>query len=214
MRMPMSRNAMLIIAAGMYLALGAIAGYATVNAVVLILIAMDRYRWDRSRLSFVIIAICILVLIVNQFALFALVVLISLGIYYLRAKPPAVGTYVSKHQLFLNMRWNEQSWVLHSMSFWHAFGEVRMDMTLAVPEDRQLTIVLQGIAGNVDVIVPDDYGLEVEASVLLGQISFKDTKEGGMFHRFSWKSPDFDNRETQLKLQLFYLVGDIKIRTI
>lgn len=214
MRMPMSRNAMLIIAAGIYLALGAIAGYATVNAVVLLIIAMDRYRWDRSRLSFVIIAISILVLIVNQFALFALVVLISLGIYYLRAKPPTVGTYVSKHQLFLNMRWDEQSWVLHSMSFWHAIGEVRMDMTLAVPEDRQLTIVLQGIAGNVDLIVPDDYGLEVEASVLLGQISFKDTKEGGMFHRFSWKSPDFDTRETQLKLQLFYLVGDIKIRTI
>ncbi len=205
---------MLIIAAGIYLALGAIAGYATVNAVVLLIIAMDRYRWDRSRLSFVIIAISILVLIVNQFALFALVVLISLGIYYLRAKPPTAGTYVSKHQLFLNMRWDERSWLLHSMSFWHAIGEVRMDMTLAVPEDRRITIVLQGIAGNVDVIVPDDYGLEVEASVLLGQISFKDKKEGGMFHRFSWKSPDFDTRETQLKLQLFYLVGDIKIRTI
>lgn len=214
MRMPMSRNAILIIAAGIYLALGAIAGYATVNAAVLLMIGMDRYRWDRSRLSFVIIAISILVLIVNQFALFALVVLISLGIYYLRAKPPTVGTYVNKHQLFLNMRWDERSWVLHSMSFWHAIGEVRMDMTLAVPEERQLTIVLQGLAGNVDLIVPDDYGLEVEASVLLGQISFKDTKEGGIFHRFSWRSPDFDMRETQLKLQLFYLVGDIKIRTI
>ncbi|MFC5530060.1 cell wall-active antibiotics response protein LiaF [Cohnella yongneupensis] len=214
MRMPMSKNAMIIIAAGIYLALGGVAGYPTVNAALLILIGVDRYRYDRSRLSFILIAISILVLIVNQFALFALVVLISLGIFYFRARPPGVGTYTSKHQLLLNMRLDERSWVLHSMSFWHAIGEVRMDMTLAVPEDRQLTIVLQGLVGNVDLNVPDDYGLEVEASVLLGQITFRQTEESGIFQRLSWKSPNYDTCETQLKLQLFYLVGDIKIRTI
>ncbi len=210
----MSKNAMLVIAAGVYLALGAIAGYPTVNAALLLLIGVDRYRTDRSRLSFVLIVISVIVLIVNQFALFALVVLISLGIFYFKAKPPSAGTYVSKHQLVLNMRSEDRSWVLHSMSFWHGIGEVRMDMSLAVPEDKQLTIVLQGLVGNVDLIVPDDYGLEVEASVLVGQISFRQTTEGGMFHKLSWRSPDFETRETQLKLQLFYLVGDIKIRTI
>lgn len=211
----MPKTAMIVIAAGIYLALGAIAGYATVNAIVLLWLGIDRYRWDRSRLSFVLIAISILVLIVNQLAIFAIFILISLGIFYMRAKPPAAGgTYVSKHQLLLSMRLDESSWVLHAMSFWHAIGEVRMDMSLAVPEDKQLTIVLQGLVGNVDLIVPDDYGLEVEAAVLVGQISFGETKEGGMFQRLSWRSPDFENRETQLKLQLFYLVGDIKIRTI
>lgn len=214
MRMPMSKKAMTIIAAGLYLALGAVAGYATVNAALLLLIGVDRYRWDRSRLSFLLIAISILVLIVNQFAMFALVVLISLGIFYFKAKPPSAGRYVSKHQLLLNMRSDDRSWVLHSMSLWHAIGDVKLDMTLAVPEDRQLTIVLQGLVGDVDLIVPDDYGLEVEASVLLGQISFRNTTEGGLFHKLSWRSPDFEARETQLKLQLFYLVGDIKIRTI
>ncbi len=63
-----------------------------------------------------------------------------------RPPPPAAGgTYVSKHQLLLSMRLDESSWVLHAMSFWHAIGEVRMDMSLAVPEDKQLTVVLQGI---------------------------------------------------------------------
>lgn len=207
-------NAILFIAAGIYLALGGMAGYVTVNAVVLLLLGIERYRWDRSRLSIILIAVSTLLLIVNQFALFAVVVLVSLGTYYLQAKPPAFGTYVNKHRLFLNMRLDEQSWVLHSMSFWHVIGEIRMDMSLAVPEDKETTIVLQGLVGDLNLIVPDDCGLQVEASVLLGQISFKQMKEGGMFHRLSWRSPNYDECEQKLKLQLFYLVGDIKIRTV
>jgi lia operon protein LiaF len=212
--MKRSSNAILFIAAGIYVALGGVAGYATVNAVILLLIGIECYRWDRSRLSIILIAVSSLLLIVNQFALFAVIVLVSLGTYYIRARPPAFGTYMSKHKLFLNMRLDEQSWVLHSMSFWHAVGEIRMDISLAVPEEKETTIVLQGLVGDLDFIIPDDCGIQVEASVLLGQISFKQMKEGGMFHRMSWRSPNYDDCEQKLKLQLFYLVGDIKIRTV
>ena len=207
-------NAILFIAAGLYLALGAVAGYTTVNAAVLLLLGIERYRNDRSKLSILVIAVSTLVLIINQFALFTIVVLISLGAYYFRARPSAFGTHVSKHRVFLNMRLDEQSWVLQSMSFWHAVGEIRMDMSLAVPEDKETTIVLQGLVGDLDLIVPDDYGIQVDASVLLGQISFRQVKEGGMFHRLSWRSPNYEECEQKLKLQLFYLVGDIKIRTV
>ncbi|WP_239618609.1 cell wall-active antibiotics response protein LiaF [Cohnella mopanensis] len=207
-------NAILFIAAGLYLALGAMAGYTTVNAVVLLLLGIERYRSDRSRISIIVIVISTLVLIITQFALFAVVVLVSLGIYYFRGRPPTVGTYESKHRLLLNMRLDEQSWLLHSMSYWHAIGEIRMDMSLAVPEDKETTIVLQGLVGDLDLIIPDDYGIQVEASVLIGQVSFKQIKEGGMFHRLSWRSPNYDECEQRLKLQLFYLVGDIKIRTV
>jgi lia operon protein LiaF len=207
-------NAILFIAAGIYLALGAVAGYTTVNAVILLLIGIERYRTDRSRMSITVIVISTLVLIITQFALLVVVVLISLGIYYFRVKPPTFGAYFSKHRLFLNMRLDEQSWVLQSMSYWHAIGEIRMDMSQAVPEEKETTIVLQGLVGDLDILVPDDYGIEVEASVLIGQVSFKQIREGGMFHRLSWKSPNYDDCEMRLKLQLFYLVGDIKLRTV
>jgi len=114
----------------------------------------------------------------------------------------------------MNMRMEEQSWVLRSMSYWHAFGEIHMDMSLAVPEEKETTIVLQGVVGNVDLIVPEDYGMQVEASVLIGQASFRQIQEGGMIQRLSWKSPNYEQSEQKLKLQLFYLVGDIKIRTV
>jgi len=208
-----SSKAMLFVAAGLYLALGAVAGYTTVNAILLLLLGIERYRTDRSRISIIVVAVSTLVLIITQFAMFALLVLISLGIYYFRARPPEFGTYMSKHKLLLNLRLEEKSWVLHSMSFWHAIGEVRMDMSLAVPEDKETTIVLQGLVGDLDLVVPEDYGIQVDASVLLGQVLFRKTLEGGVLHRLSWRSPNYEQCEHKVKLKLFYLVGDIKIRT-
>jgi len=212
--MKLSNHAFLFIAAGLYLALGGIAGYATVNAAILLGLGIWRFRTDRSRWSIVLIAICALVLVLNQFILFILIVLLSLGIYYFRSRPSSSGLYRSTHRLFLNMRLDEQSWVLQSMSCWQAVGEIRMDASLAIPEEKDTTIVLQGLVGDVDLTVPEDYGLEVEASVLIGQIGFQQTRDGGMLHRVSWRSPDYDRREYRMKLQLFYLVGDIKIRTV
>jgi lia operon protein LiaF len=210
----LSNHAILFIAAGLYLALGGVAGYATVNAALLLYLGIDRFRWDRSKWSVILIAVSTLILIINQFALFAVIILISLGFYYFRSRPSVSAGHHNSHRILLNMRLDDQSWVLRSMSFWQAVGEIRMDMTLAIPEEKETTIILQGLVGDVDLTIPEDYGLHVEASVLIGSIGFRQTRDGGMLHRLSWRSPDYDSRENRLKLQLFYLVGDIKIRTV
>lgn len=209
-----SSPAFAFIAAGLYLALGGIAGYATVNAAILLLLGVYRFRTDRSRFSAAVVAVSTLVLIINQFALFAVIVLFSLGFYYFRSRPPAPGNYRGVHRPILHLRLDEQSWVLQSMSFWQAIGEIRMDMSLAIPEEKETSIVLQGLVGDVDLTIPEEYGLEIEASVLIGQVGFRQTKDGGVLHRLAWRSPDYDRKEFRLKLQLFYLVGDIKIRTV
>ncbi|MFC5702828.1 cell wall-active antibiotics response protein LiaF [Cohnella faecalis] len=214
--MKFTNNALLFIAAGLYLAVGNLTGYSTVNAVLLLLIGIDRFRLDRSKLSILLIAVSTIALIISQFALFAVIILVSLGIYYFRTRPHVVGESSpgNNHKLFLNLRLDEQSWVLQSLSCWHAVGEVRMDMSRAVPEARETVLILQGLVGDLDLAVPEDYGLQIEASVLIGKIGRGSTKDGGVLQRVSWRSPDYDEREHQLKLQLFYLVGDIKIRTV
>mgnify|MGYP001209449155 FL=1 len=209
-----SNHALLFIVAGLYLALGGIAGYTTVNAILLLWLAIDRFRTDRSRLALITIAVCALVLIVKQIGFVIVIVLVSLGIYYLKARPSGAGDGARRHRLLLNLRLDRQSWVLHPMSIWHAFGDIRMDLSLAIPEERETVIVLQGIVGNVDLIVPEDYGLDLEASTLLGQVGWNRQTEGGFFHRVSWRSPDYDAKEQKVKLQLFYLVGNVRIRPI
>lgn len=212
----LSPHALLFIAAGLYLAIGSIAGFAALNAAILLGLGIYRYRMDRHRLSIIVMAIAALVLVIDQFVLLAMIVLLSLGYYYYKSRqtPSGPGLYRIAHRLILNLRLDEQSWILKSMSFWQAIGEIRMDLSLAIPEEKETVIVLQGLLGDVDLTIPEDYGLEIEASVVIGQIGFGQSQDGGMLHRLSWRSPDYDQRENKVKLQLFYLVGDIKIRTV
>jgi lia operon protein LiaF len=210
----LSNHSILFLAAGVYLLFGGLAGYATVNAAILLALGFYRFRSDRNKLALAVVAISTLVLILNQFVLFALVVLLSLGYFYFRSRPAPPRLYRSAHRMFLNLRLGDRSWVLQSMSLWQAVGEIRMDMSLAIPEEKETFVVLQGLVGDVDLTVPEDYGLELEASVLFGQIEYRQHRDGGVLHRLSWRSPDYDQKEYRLKLQLFYLVGDIKIRTV
>ncbi|MBB6674984.1 cell wall-active antibiotics response protein LiaF [Cohnella nanjingensis] len=210
----LSKTSMVLIAAGLYLALGGLAGYATINAILLLWLGIERYRFDRSRLAIALIAISAIILVASNMGLVLVVILISLGIYFLKAKPPAKGNYVSRHRPILNLRLDQPSWVMHSMGYWHLFGEVRMDLSRAVPEEKETTIVLQGLVGDIDLIVPEDYGLQIEANVLAGQVAWNGKHENGMMNRIAWRSPDYDRQEYQVKLQLFYLVGNIKIRPI
>jgi lia operon protein LiaF len=212
--MKWSVRAMAFIVAGLYLVLGGAAGYATVNALVLLWLGYDRFRLDRNRLAAVLIAVSALTLIIQQFALFAVIALLSIGLYYWRVRSGTGRSASGKLKLYQRILLDEQSWVLQSFSSWHAVGDVRMDLSLAVPEEKETTIVLEGLVGDIDLIVPDDYGIQIDASVLIGQIGWQQQKDGGMLNRLSWRSPDYDKKEQHVKLHLFYLVADIKMKPI
>lgn len=210
----LSKKSLVFIAAGLYLAVGAIAGFATVNAAILLWLGIERYRQDRSRLSVAVIAVSAIVLVVNQIGLVLAIGLILAAIYYLRVKPSPGAGYVSRPRLILSMRQDRPGWVLRSMGCWHLYGEVRLDLSGVVPEDNTTNVVLQGIVGDIEIVVPEDYGVQVEANVLLGQVTVDGQGDGGMMRRISWSTPGFERQDQQIKLQFNYIVGNIRIRPI
>lgn len=210
----LSKKSLVFIAAGLYLAVGAIAGFATVNAAILLWLGIERYRQDRSRLSVAVIAVSAIVLVVNQIGLVLAIGLILAAIYYLRVKPSPGAGYVSRPRLILSMRQDRPGWVLRSMGCWHLYGEVRLDLSGVVPEDNATNVVLQGIVGDIEIVVPEDYGVQIEANVLLGQVTVDGQGDGGMMRRISWSTPGYTRQDQQIKLQFNYIVGNIRIRPI
>lgn len=210
----LSRKAMALIAAGLYLAIGAIAGFATINAALLLWLGIERYRLDRSRLSVAVIAVSAIVLVVKQIGLVIVLGLILAAIYYLRVRPAGGAGFAGKPRLILNMREGHPGWVLRSMGCWHLYGEVRLDLTGSVPEDNNTNIVLQGLVGDIEIVVPEDYDVHIDANVLLGQISTGGQDDGAMRRRLSWSSPGLPGQGQRIAIQLHYIVGNIRIRPI
>ncbi|MNR22610.1 hypothetical protein D3C85_1395720 [compost metagenome] len=72
--------------------------------------------------------------------------------------------------------------------------------------------MFQGVVGDIDLVISEDYGVEIEAFVMFGQIEFGPDKETGMVNRLYWRSPNYELREKKVKIMISYLVGDIDIR--
>ena len=209
--MVLSRKAIVFIAAVLYLVLGHWLGFLTVNAAILLWLGFEWFSRDRSRWAVALMAVCALIILIHQFELFAALVLISLAIFLLKDRSAPTGTMAGRHRLYLAMRQEDETWMLRSFASWHLVGEVRLDLTRAVPEEPETTIVLQGIAGDVDLIVPEDWGINIDASVLVGQIKWPRSPEGAGVNRLSWRSPDYEHRPVRVNVQAIYLIGDIKI---
>jgi lia operon protein LiaF len=212
-RLPMvlSRKAIVFIAAVLYLVLGHWLGFLTVNAAILLWLGFEWFRRDNSRWAFALMAVCALIILIHQIELFVAIVLISLAMFLARGRPAsAKGNTAGRHGLYLAMRQEDETWLLHSFASWHLVGEVRLDLTRAVPEEQETTLVLQGIAGDVDLIVPEDWGVNIDASVLVGQIKWRSPDAAGV-NRLTWRSPDYEHRPVRVNVQVLYMIGDIKI---
>ncbi|MNJ00048.1 hypothetical protein D3C73_1592820 [compost metagenome] len=72
--------------------------------------------------------------------------------------------------------------------------------------------MFQGIVGDIDLVVPEDYGVEIEAFVMFGQIEFEPNRETGMLNKLYWKSPNYDNSDQKVKIIISYVIGDVDIR--
>ena len=61
-------------------------------------------------------------------------------------------------------------------------------------------------------MIPDYYGVEIEASILFGSIHMDDRKETGILNRVRYKSPNYETSEYKVKFIVSYLGGDLNIR--
>ncbi|RRJ61943.1 hypothetical protein EHV15_02345 [Paenibacillus oralis] len=170
-------------------------------------------RGERVKTGYIFLAIGGGIILLDNFMLVLAILMISLGFYYAKIrKTQPQGNYVQKQNITSSIHWNRDPWSLRNTSMWHVLGELNIDLSLAIVEGQSNILMFQGIVGDVDLVVPEDYGVEIEAFVLFGQIDFGPDKETGMLNRLYWKSPNYDAREQKVKIMISYLVGDVDIR--
>ncbi|MNT92749.1 hypothetical protein D3C71_1857340 [compost metagenome] len=91
-------------------------------------------------------------------------------------------------------------------------GETDLDLSLAMAEDKETIMLFQGIFGDMDLHLADNYGVEIEAFVLFGSIEFGNHRDTGMMNRLNWKSPNYETSEQRIKVSVSYLMGDLDVR--
>jgi lia operon protein LiaF len=218
---PMEKNnrnrnaAIVLIAAGLLLLANHHISFFTVVAILCIIVGVKKIRSDSARKGYVLLAIGLLILLGGHLSLIVSVILLSLGFFYINSKRIHKDeTYIQKQSLVDSIRWGKDPWVLRNSSIWNVIGEVQIDLTYALFEHKETTLILQGVIGDVDIIVPEDVGVSVTASVLFGQLVVGPEKEVGLMNKIVWQSQDYAECDQQVKLIISYIVGDIDIKIV
>lgn len=208
-------TAILLIVAGAYFLLGKLVGFVTVSAVLLIALGGYKVKTDgEAKGYFVLIAGCVL-LFGNHFSLFLAIVLISLGSFLIKSRRVhRDDPHEQKQTIIDSFRMDKEAWTPTNMSRWSLFSEMRLDLSLAMQEEEEVVIMMQGFVVDVDIVLPPDYGLSLESHLLIGRVSIGDEKEGGMLNKRLWQSPNYEHCTHRMKLIVDCIVGDIEIKTV
>lgn len=205
-----------LIAAGLFILLSkVIANPATIIALFMVLLGFYSVRNGSQKKGYVLLGIGGFILVGSHLTVVLALVLMSMGFFYLKSRQVhGEGTVFQKTKLIESLKRDREPWILRSMSLWYAVGELRLDFSLALPEEKEITLVLQGLIGDIDIIIPEDMGLSVQSSVVFGQLEVGRERESGMMNKIHWQSPHYAEAEQKVKLLVSYIVGDIDIKVL
>jgi lia operon protein LiaF len=211
-----SRNtALVLIGAGVFLLLDHTVGFFPIIAVILILLGIHRVRSRKERKGYVMMGIGAVILFGDYLTIVVSIVLISLGIFFIRSKQVHKDdTYIQKQKIVDSVRLGREPWILRNTSTWYLVGETYIDLSLAILEQKETTLILQGVVGDIDIKVPDDIGVSVTASMMFGQLQIAEQKETGVMNKVVWQSDNYQNCDHRVKLVLSFIVGDIKVKVL
>lgn len=208
-------TALLLIAAGAFLLFGNIFGFFTITAFLILFLGIYKLRADGGKMGYLLIAIAAIMLLNSNMIIILSLILIACGYILLTTKQlPKVETYVHKQNILESIRWDREQWIFRNTSITCLIAEAHLDLSLAILEDELTTLVLQGLVGHVEIIVPEDLGLKINTNLLIGQLELVGEKEAGFFNKTSWQSPNYLTSTYNVELNLSFVVGEIKVRRL
>jgi lia operon protein LiaF len=223
-----NRNtAFLFIGAGLYLAIGHLINFVSASAMVLAALGFVIVRAtagvERRDLSgYVLLILAGLVLVANHWGFMIGVVAAAVGWFLYKTKGkadsangnPSMPSYVKQH-IVGSIRWGQGvAWTVRSSELSVAIAEIQIDLTNAIFEEPLTILHLQGIIGDIDIVVPEDVGLTVNAQVTIGEIQVAGEKGAGLMNRLVWRSPNVGTAEHQVQLNLSYLIADVDVKVL
>ncbi|MDF2723768.1 MAG: rane protein [Paenibacillus sp.] len=211
-----NRNtAIVLIAAGLFILVDHYVQFFTVAALLFVALGIYKIRNSTGKVGYMMIGVGVVLFFSGHFTFMLSIVLISLGLFYMQSKKQHRNDAYSQKQSFVeSFKRDKEPWELKNTSMWNVVGEIYMDLSLVMLDQQETTVVLQGVFGDVDIIVPEYLGVSVNASALIGKIHADTEKETGLVNKLIWQSPNYESCDQKVKLVISYLVGDIDIKSV
>ncbi len=103
---------------------------------------------------------------------------------------------------------------LKDMTIRNAIGDIKIDLSKAIIPDGETVIVVNGWIGDIDIYIPDDLDISIQAMVSLGELDIFDNNQSGFNRSISVTTKDFKDAPKRVKIVLALFIGDIDVRYV
>lgn len=127
------------------------------------------------------------------------------------------GNWLGRHgdwedvgQMFGDVRLG-RGWKLRNASISMMFGDLQLDLSQAQVDPGEYRLEISLIAGDVDVYVPADVEVAVEAEAYAGRLRVFSQERGGVSPAISYESPGYGTAEKKVRIRAYLGAGDFAV---
>ncbi|MCT2535576.1 cell wall-active antibiotics response protein LiaF [Aquibacillus koreensis] len=108
-------------------------------------------------------------------------------------------------------KFNTPNWKVEPMELWNAVGDYHLDFTKAFIPDKEIPIRIQGWAGDIRILMPENLEFSLEAHVKAGDIHVFGESSEGISRELSFVTPNYDESTRKLNIYLNLKAGSIRV---
>lgn len=125
-----------------------------------------------------------------------------------------VGTPQMKSALIGDLNLMGARFELNEMTIWHGIGDVKIDLSKAIISEGETVLVINGWIGDIDIYIPYDLDVSINATVTIGDLEVLNYKQGGLNRNITLSTKDYKLSNRRVKIILSLFVGDIDVRYV
>jgi hypothetical protein len=95
---------------------------------------------------------------------------------------------------------------------WMGIGDIHFDLRDTDLPPGETTYQLLGLIGDIELRVPQDVGLLVDASGFITDVKILGEKYGGILAPTHYTTPNYDSAERRVRLDAAHFIGDLKVK--
>lgn len=106
------------------------------------------------------------------------------------------------------------NWKVEPINIWNAVGDHTMDFTKAFIPDENTPITIHGLAGDINIILPDHIDFSIRATVHAGEIVLMEQTSQGINRVLTYETPGYEETTRKLTFNLKLNAGSIRVDRI
>ncbi|MRH44141.1 hypothetical protein GH741_15980 [Aquibacillus halophilus] len=108
-------------------------------------------------------------------------------------------------------KFNTPNWKVEPMELWNAVGDYHIDFTKAFIPDKEIPVSIQGWAGDIRILMPENVEFSLEAHVKAGDINVFGQSADGINRELTYVTPNYDESTRKLNIYLNLKAGSIRV---